>query len=58
MTSCLPMQVARIADHRATPEATPRAIWPFGGIGRIPHRASDRAGSVFPKSQCYLGVRS
>jgi hypothetical protein len=58
MTSCLPMQVARMADHRATPEAAPRAMRSSGGTGRIPHRVSDRAVSVFPRSQRYLGVRS
>lgn len=51
-------QAVRVADLRATQQADPRAMRLPGRIARISHHDKHRAASIFPRSQCYLGVRS
>lgn len=51
-------RAARVADHRATHQADPRAMRFIGPIARMPHPDRHRAASIFSRSQRYLGVKS
>lgn len=55
MRSCL---AAPMADHRATRKAALRAMRISGENSPSPHHVRDRATSIFPRSQRYVGVRS
>jgi hypothetical protein len=50
-------RAVRVADPRATQQADPRAMRFIGRIARISHPDKHHAASIFPRSQCYLGVR-